>query len=312
VVVRQKVSVCFDRVDGQGQHTGDSRRKAPDTVQQETQVQTGWLQRINAGAVLRAGHFIVTLYGDVVEPRGGRLWIGNIIETCAEVGISETLVRTAVSRLVRAGKLKGQREGRRSYYALTAAARAEFAQAARILFDPPKREGWSFVHGAAELPAPFVRVGEGWWFGPHSALPAGSGVVFEAQQAPGSTGLPAMAHGLFALEALEQAYNAFLERFEALAQASSAVLPPSEALMLRLLLVDLYRAIALKDPLLPAEALPQDWAGREARSVFCRLYSRFSPAADSYVASSFVSAGGALPCSTATTLQRAQTLAASG
>jgi len=49
------------------------------------------------GLSLRAGSFIVTLYGDVVEPRGGRLWMGNIIETCASMGISETLVRTAVS-----------------------------------------------------------------------------------------------------------------------------------------------------------------------------------------------------------------------
>lgn len=38
--------------------------------------------------------FIVTLYGDMVEPRG-RLWMGNIVETYVTVGISETLVRTA-------------------------------------------------------------------------------------------------------------------------------------------------------------------------------------------------------------------------
>lgn len=51
---------------------------------------------------LRAASFIVTIYGDVVEPRGGAIWIGNLIEICAGVGISETLVRTAVSRLVAA------------------------------------------------------------------------------------------------------------------------------------------------------------------------------------------------------------------
>lgn len=54
----------------------------------------------------------MTIYGDVVEPRGGIARIGNPIETCAEVGISENLVRTAVSRLVAAGQLSGEREGR--------------------------------------------------------------------------------------------------------------------------------------------------------------------------------------------------------
>ena len=28
---------------------------------------------------LRAGAFIVTLYGDAVVPRGGSLWVGNVI-----------------------------------------------------------------------------------------------------------------------------------------------------------------------------------------------------------------------------------------
>ena len=72
------------------------------------------------GERLRAASFIVTIYGDVVEPRGGLLWMGTLIEVCARAGISETRVRTAVSRLVAAGRLEGTREGRRSFYRLTA------------------------------------------------------------------------------------------------------------------------------------------------------------------------------------------------
>ena len=52
----------------------------------------------------RAPAFLVTLYGDVVEPRGGTLWMGSLIECCAMHGLSESLVRTAVSRLVGAGR----------------------------------------------------------------------------------------------------------------------------------------------------------------------------------------------------------------
>ena len=36
-----------------------------------------------------AAPFVVTLYGDVVAPRGGELWTGNIVETLATVGIGE-------------------------------------------------------------------------------------------------------------------------------------------------------------------------------------------------------------------------------
>ena len=56
---------------------------------------------------LTAASFIVTIYGDVALPRGEVLWMGSLIGVCARVGISENLVRTAVSRLVAAGRLEG-------------------------------------------------------------------------------------------------------------------------------------------------------------------------------------------------------------
>ena len=61
-----------------------------------------------------AARFIVTIYGDIAEPRSGELWMGSLIELCGAVGISESLVRTAVSRLVSAEQLVGQRKGRRT------------------------------------------------------------------------------------------------------------------------------------------------------------------------------------------------------
>ena len=47
---------------------------------------------IVAGAGLTAGAFIVTLFGDVVEPRGGRVATGSIIEACERVGLNATLI----------------------------------------------------------------------------------------------------------------------------------------------------------------------------------------------------------------------------
>ena len=95
---------------------------------------------------LRAAGFIVTLYGDAVVPRGGAVWIGTIIETCAAVGISETLVRTAVSRLVASGQLEGWRRGRRSFYRLSDGAQAEVEAAGRLIYGPPEPWRWRFVH----------------------------------------------------------------------------------------------------------------------------------------------------------------------
>ena len=143
---------------------------------------------------LRAAGFIVTLYGDVVEPRGGLLWMGNLVEVCALVGISETRVRTAVSRLVAAGRLEGMRDGRRSYYRLTEAARREFAAAAALVFAPPPRPaGWLIAEGEA---APgFAALGGGLMIGPDAGAPPAGRAGLRRELAAGQGGAAPLRRG---------------------------------------------------------------------------------------------------------------------
>jgi phenylacetic acid degradation operon negative regulatory protein len=68
---------------------------------------------------MRAGSLITTVFGDSIAPRGGTLWLGSLINTMADFGISERLVRTSVFRLVKDGWLQSRQIGRRSYYSLT-------------------------------------------------------------------------------------------------------------------------------------------------------------------------------------------------
>ncbi|MGE7414112.1 PaaX family transcriptional regulator C-terminal domain-containing protein [Methylobacterium tarhaniae] len=285
---------------------------------------------------LRSGGFIVTLYGDVVEPRGGRLWMGNIVEICRMVGISETLVRTAVSRLVAAGQLTGERQGRRSFYQLTEAARREFLSAARTLFAPQAEVGWLFVWlgpdpageaGPALEREGFVRLGPQWLLGPARHRPADpSLVVFEVGQG-GSQGdgqgdgqaasqaagprLRDLVAAHWDLSAFDAAYAAFLAAFAGIADALDAGthLSDAEALQLRLLLVHAYRHAALRDARLPAATLPADWSGHRARRLFADLYLRLSPAADRHVGRHLLAGDDLLPAQTAETLARAASLA---
>lgn len=227
---------------------------------------------------LRAASFIVTIYGDVVEPRGGAIWIGNLIEICAGVGISETLVRTAVSRLVAAGRLAGEREGRRSFYRLTDAARTEFAGAARVIFGLPEEASWHFVQlmgssaedrmlmlersGHARL-SPRLAIGVRPF--PTAIMPA---LVFRAEIAEGAEELKAFASASWDLAPHAEAYRRFLGSFQSLAApADAGSMTPADCLTARLLLVHQFRFVALRDPRLPAETLPE--AGRVTRPAGC-------------------------------------------
>lgn len=274
------------------------------------------LRAILAESPLKAAGFIVTIYGDVVEPRGDVVWTGNLIETCAAVGISETLVRTAVSRLVAAGQLCGEREGRRSFYRLAAPARAEFAAAARLLFGPPEAADWHFVHLTGAAPDEALQVLERAGharLGPRLAVGARSlpplrqpAVVFKAEVLSGERDLGAFAADHWNLALHADAYRAFLGRFGPLAGLLEGTnrLSAAESLVARLVLVHQYRLVVLRDPRLPQAALPADWPGEEARRLFTGLYIRLSPEADRHVARNFVTADGPLPEASEATLRR--------
>lgn len=279
------------------------------------------LQAILKESPLKAAGFIVTIYGDVVEPRGGVVWTGNLVEICAEVGISETLVRTAVSRLVAAGQLSGEREGRRSFYRLAAPARAEFAAAARLLFGPPEVADWHFVQLTGVRPDEAMQVLERAGharLGPRLAVGARalpplkqSAVVFRAEVVSGGDDLGAFAADHWNLEHHAEAYRGFLSRFGRLADLLSGGLrlSPANSLVARLLLVHQFRLVVLRDPRLPQAALPADWPGEEARALFARLYLRLSPEADLHVARNFMTADGPLPETSEATLRRLALLA---
>ena len=266
----------------------------------------------------RAARFIVTVYGDAVVPRGGILWMGTLIEIANAAGLSESLVRTAVSRLVAAGQLIGERVGRRSYYRLTDAARVEFSAAESALFaGQPDATGWVFfMPQNADCPAPddFALIAKGVYLGPDRPgrqLPPG--LVFHSSIAAGAPMLPGYANQYWNLYRVSAAYTRVIDRFAPLAEMLTAgvCLSPQDSLIARLLLVDHFRAAVLQDPRLPADALPADWPRQAATTLFASLYLSLAPRADSHVGAVFRDTAGLLPAATPQTDHRLAALKAS-
>ncbi len=257
---------------------------------------------------LNAAAFIVTIYGDVVVPRGGVLWTGTLIDLCARVGINESLVRTAVSRLVAARQLQGERIGRRSYYRLDASARAAFDQAAGLLYgqDVPAR-GWQVIHAPELSPEEGRRqrlghMGGSVFIRPDRGQAAPSGALTLHAVDPDD---PAGLAQFWDLSALQAGYEEIIARFAPLERSISArTLSDADALMARLLLVHAYRHVLLRDPRLPQAALPPGWSGHDARDLFRRLYLRLTPAAERHIAARCEGEEGALPAQTVASRDR--------
>lgn len=255
-------------------------------------------------APLRAAAFIVTIYGDVIAPRGGEVAVGNLIDLCAQVGISQTLVRTAVSRLVAAGQLSARREGRRSFYRLTEEAAQEYQRAAQRIYGPAPQSDWRFLflpEAQAETLMPalerqgYARIRPQLAAGPdHLPLPQGA-LAFAARGE--GAGLREFCAAFWDLSPLATDYRAFI-----------AALPGQGGLIARLLMVHRFRKLVLRDPSLPVQGLPADWPGLTARQGHARAYLALSADAEAEVAQRLESATGPLPAQTEASRARAVAL----
>ncbi|EQD66639.1 phenylacetic acid degradation transcriptional repressor [mine drainage metagenome] len=93
-------------------------------------------RRFRAQRPLRSGSLLMTIFGDAIAPRGGRITLGSLIRLAEPFGLAERLVRTAVARLAAADWLLSVRAGRHSEYRLTETGRAVFAEATARIYAP--------------------------------------------------------------------------------------------------------------------------------------------------------------------------------
>ncbi|MDU7558668.1 MAG: phenylacetic acid degradation operon negative regulatory protein PaaX, partial [Pseudomonas sp.] len=92
------------------------------------------ITRFQEQTPIRASSLIITLYGDAIEPHGGTVWLGSLIQLLEPVGINERLIRTSIFRLTKEGWLSAEKVGRRSYYSITGAGRRRFDKAFKRVY----------------------------------------------------------------------------------------------------------------------------------------------------------------------------------
>ncbi len=255
-----------------------------------------------------AGSLIVSVFGDAVLPRGGRIWLGSLIRLLGPLGLSDRLVRTAVFRLVKEEWLAPQVQGRRTDYRLTDGGRQRFEEAARQIYAreaPAWDHQWRLLALVGDVPAPrrerlrralvwqgFGELRSGWFVHPGADL----ATVFETLRADGMADLlprlmPMVAsHARLAQSASDEAlvgaswdlarlalgYDQFVARYRpilaALARDPKPSVEDESAFLVRTLLVHDFRRLLLRDPELPDVLLPAGWSGRAARSLCGELY----------------------------------------
>ena len=246
------------------------------------------VERLHAHGRPRVWSIVITVFGDAIVPRGGRVPLSVLQELMARLGIEPGALRTAMSRLAADGWVKRQREGRNSFFRLAEHGRHAFDLATRRIYasGPPHWDGgWtvaiapSGVRSEAidDLPATgFVKLSDTVFLRPDTdgGSPATDAVDGMLIIHGTSADHPEMLRDLWPSMAVAGAYLAFIENWSKTraALANNALPSALDAMAIRTLLVHDWRRIVLRDPGLPPELLPRDWPGEDARATMHAIY----------------------------------------
>lgn len=268
---------------------------------------------------MRAGSLIITVFGDVVMPRGGSIWLGSLIQLLSALDINERLIRTTVARLADDKWLNSSAYGRRANYALTTSGLRRFEEASRHIYaaqaptwdrrwrliltvgemDARERERvrkaltWQgfgmpspgcFVHPSANLTATLdALIADGLSESLGRLMPM---VAAESHFGSSATDQDIVRHA-WNLEELAKAYLGFCKQYQPILESlrinTRGGISDMNALLLRILLIHDYRRLLLRDPELPAVLAPQDWLGQKARLLCRELYLRLVPPSEAFL-----------------------------
>ena len=280
---------------------------------------------------VQAGSLIMSVFGDAILPRGGRVWLGSLIRLLEPLELNERLVRTSVFRLVKEEWLRTETCGRRADYVLTPSGRRRFEEASRHIYaahaplwdrrwrlilvvgelEPKVREQvkralfWQgfgalgsdcFVHPSAELSSVLdALVAEGLSDALAALLP-----LFAAESRSALSASDAdLVRRSWDLGGLGEAYSEFVAIYQPVLadlQGNQAEeVSAQDAFLLRTLLIHDYRRLLLRDPELPEVLLPADWSGQQARLLCKELYKRLEPLSGRHLDQLLCLADGSIP-----------------
>lgn len=263
----------------------------------------------------RPRHLVFTLFGEYLLDRGP-VWVGSLIALLEPFGLSEAAVRTTLSRMSRKGWFTTVREGRRSFYELTAKGHRLLEEGRERIYHPRWDEPWdgTWILVAYSIPEEirdlrdrlrdrlawlgFGSVGNGLWISPHDVEARvrevaaeleieehlecfrGEGAAFSE---PGR-----LVRRCWDLDGINRGYETFIQRhvpaFQKLRRALEEGAPePRRCYVSRFRLSHEFREFPLVDPYLPRSLLPDDWAGECAAVLFDSYHDLLTAPADRYV-----------------------------
>jgi len=273
-----------------------------------------------SSGILRPQAAMLTLYGDYLLNRGVEIGIGSLIKLLNNLGLSQQAVRSAVSRMCRAGLLKVRRVGRKSYYSLTEEGHSLLTKGAQRIFQR-RNSHWDGTWNIVTYSIPeqkrqardrlrleltwmgYGSLSEATWISPYDLTKEVGDLVDRLQvkgyvqifqaRSQGFTDPKEIVSLGWDLSRIHGKYASFIEKYQPKLEdhlrrlRAGEPIEPSECFVERFSLIHEYRKLPFFDPDLPAELLPEDWLRPKAAALFREYHDLLADKANKYFDSVF-------------------------
>ena len=119
------------------------------------------LDELHKSGRLRVWSIVISIFGDLVQPRGGRISMQELLALTENVGIEGNALRTAMSRLAKEEWVDRYKEGRNSFYTLSGYGKQTFLAASERIYQARFNSGssdWVMAFYPEDLPQQTVDV----------------------------------------------------------------------------------------------------------------------------------------------------------
>ncbi|MEM7332979.1 MAG: PaaX family transcriptional regulator C-terminal domain-containing protein [Chloroflexota bacterium] len=251
---------------------------------------------------------VMVLLGEYIRPRGGKIWLSDLLNLLETLNIGERTARSTITRMAREDWFTIERQGRQSKYAITPFGQkilqgGDWRLEDSLLTDWDGR--WHLItyslpedirklrdHLRKQLSwLGYGRLSTGLWLSPHNRQDEINQIIYTHKIEQyihffqGTYAGPLTNHQLITqcwnLPDLATQYEQFLNKYEGI--PTPKTLSPKDSFQARFwLTADLF-PILRQDPNLPQALLPTDWIGIQGKRLFYKLRAQLALKTDCFI-----------------------------
>jgi len=255
--------------------------ESPEAVSPDALIEP-FLRRLHTSGRLRVWSIVVSIFGELVQARDESISVQELLALTKHVGIEESALRTALSRLAKEGWVESHKKGRLAFYALSPAGRETFLAASARIYSASfesRSTRWHLAYFKDSASKESIDASLAFSLSRRWLLMneentndpvLKNAVIFATEPKQ----MPAWAIENLLPDSLHIRYNELLEDLQPLLASASLKqnLSPLSALAARYLIIHAWRRLVLRHPLVPPRLLPTDWPGAACHQAICRLY----------------------------------------